>query len=83
MDGNSKATAGSLIYRGPRLSEASSSEDGSDRKSAVMPAGNARGLHQYRIDDNEEGDKSRSAINPTRKYFYAAKVEESKERSVG
>lgn len=88
MDGNGKATAGSNIHREPRLSEVSSSEDGSERKSAVMPAGSARGLHRYRIDDHEEGDnedddKSRSAINPTRNYYHAAKVEESKETSVG
>lgn len=85
MDGNGKATAGSLILHGPRLSEAPS-ENGSDRKSAVMPAGSARGLHRYRIDeegDNEDDDKFRSAINPTGNYYHAAKVEESKERSVG
>lgn len=42
---------------GPCLSEALSSVDRSDRKSAVMPAGSARGLHRYRcIDDNQESD---------------------------
>lgn len=57
MDGNSKSTAGSFIFHG--LSEASSSEDKSDRKSAVMPADNARGLYRYCIDevsDNEDND---------------------------